>query len=206
LGDNAVMGLVQFGLLGVVLFSSIYGQTLLGFSPARAGVNALAMVIPLTLSAQVGGRWFDRSGVRGPVLTGLALSFVGLAIWTASLPSLSYWWQVPGMVLAGAGLGLTLSPTNTDGLGRVTPEERGQASGLIQTVRQLGGAFGVAVIGTVVVHASGHGAAHVGSHAAAVHRADAVTWGFGVATGAFALAFIAGWLLLGRSDNNQTAG
>jgi EmrB/QacA subfamily drug resistance transporter len=205
LGDNAVMGLVQFGLLGVALFSSIYGQTLLGFSPARAGVNALALVIPLTLSAQVGGRWFDRSGVRGPVLTGLALSFVGLAMWTASLPHLDYWWQVPGMIVAGAGLGLTVSPTNTDGLARVTSAERGQASGLIQTVRQLGGAFGVAVIGTVVVHASAHGTARVGSHAAAVHLADAITWGFGVATAGFALAFIAGWLLLGRNDNNQTA-
>ena len=197
-GDSVVMGLVQFGMLGVVLFSSIYGQNLLGYGPARAGVNALALVLPLTLAAQVGGRWFDRSGARSPVLAGLVLCVIGLTTWTASLPSLTFWWQVPGMAIAGIGLGLTISPTNTDGLSRVAPERRGQASGLIQTVRQLGGTLGVAIVGTVIVHVEAAQPKATSARAATQHMADSITWGFGVATTAFAVALVAGWFLLGR--------
>ena len=66
-GDAVVMGLVQFGLLGIVLYSSIYMQELLGFGPMAAGLATLPLILPLTLAAQVGGRWFDRAGVRSPV-------------------------------------------------------------------------------------------------------------------------------------------
>ena len=118
-GDAVVMGLVQFGLLGIVLYSSIYLQELLGFGPMAAGLAALPLILPLTVAAQVGGRWFDRAGVRAPVLAGLALCTVGIVAWLVALPALSYAWQIPGMLLVGVGLGLTLSPTNTDALGRV---------------------------------------------------------------------------------------
>jgi hypothetical protein len=198
LGDGAVMALVQFGLIGVTLFSSIYGQELMGFGPARAGVNSLPLILPLTVAAQVGGRWFDRTGARRPALTGLSLTVAGLVLWTAAIPHLTYWWQVPGMVLAGMGLGLTISPTNTDALGRVDERRRGQASGLVQTLRQLGSTFGIAVIGTVVVHRTAAGPQPGSPRAGALHAADAIAWGFGVATAAFALALVIGWFLLAR--------
>jgi MFS family permease len=118
-GDAVVMGLVQFGLLGIVLYSSIYLQELLGFGPMAAGLAALPLILPLTVAAQVGGRWFDRAGVRPPVLAGLVLCTLGIVAWLVALPALSYAWQIPGMLLVGVGLGLTLSPTNTDALGRV---------------------------------------------------------------------------------------
>ena len=85
------------------------------------------------------------------MLTGLTISLIGLVGWTATLPALTYSWQIPGMILTGFGLGLTISPTMTDGLSRVDAAQRGQASGLIQTVRQLGGTFGVAIIGAVIL-------------------------------------------------------
>jgi EmrB/QacA subfamily drug resistance transporter len=191
-GDAVVMGLVQFGLLGIVLYSSIYLQELLGFGPMAAGLAALPLILPLTLAAQVGGRWFDRAGVRAPVLVGMAVCTVGIVAWLLALPGLTYTWQVPGMVLVGVGLGLTLSPTNTDALGRVPDAERSQASGVVQTVRQLGGTLGVAVIGSVVL---GLGPALPGR----TGTADAIAAGFGVAAGAFALAVLAGFLLLGAA-------
>jgi EmrB/QacA subfamily drug resistance transporter len=194
LGDTAVMGLLQFGLLAVVLFSTLYLQDLLHFSPMQSGLAALPLILPITLAAQLGGRWFDRAGVRPPVLTGLSISLAGLVCWTATLPSLTYDWQIPGMILTGLGLGLTISPTMTDGLSRVGAEQRGQASGLIQTVRQLGGTFGVAVIGAVILSRT----AGFGSQNPELF-ADAVTVGFAIAAGVFALALVAGWILLGRT-------
>ena len=128
-GDAVVMGLVQFGLLGIVLYSSIYLQELLGFGPMAAGLAALPLILPLTVGAQIGGRWFDRAGVRAPVLAGLALCTVGIVAWLVALPALSYAWQIPGMLLVGVGLGLTLSPTNTDALGRVPDAERSPGLG-----------------------------------------------------------------------------
>ena len=78
LADVAVNGLVQFGLLAAVLHSSLYLQDLLHFSPLSTGLAVLAMVLPITVAAQLGGRWFDRSGVRPPVLAGLTISTLGM--------------------------------------------------------------------------------------------------------------------------------
>ncbi|MEJ2865465.1 MFS transporter [Actinomycetospora flava] len=196
-GDSAVMAFVQFGLLGIVLYSSIYLQELLAFGPMQAGLAVLPLILPLTVAAQVGGRWYDRSGVRGPVLTGLVLCAVGTVVWLLALPGLDYALQTPGMALVGLGLGLTLSPTNTDALSRVGATERTQASGVVQTVRQLGGTLGIAVIGAVVIAADddlpGRTAAPSG-----------IAAGFWVAAGAFALAAVVGGLLLARRSPRPT--
>jgi EmrB/QacA subfamily drug resistance transporter len=192
--DLGVAFAIQFGLLAVVLFASLYLQDLLGFSPVRTGLAVLPFILPITLAAQIGGRWYDRAGVRPPVLTGLALSIVGLIVWTVALPKLSYPAQIPGMVLLGFGLGLTVSPNNTDALGRGTAEERPQASGLLQTARQLGGTLGVAIIGTIVLSVE-----HRGTRAPVrQHAADAITYGFLAATVAFVIALAIGWWLLSR--------
>lgn len=200
LGDVVVLGLVQFGLLAVVLYASLYQQDLLGLSPIAAGAGVLPLIVPLAAAAQLGGRWYDRAGVRAPVLIGLAVSAVGLASWAASLPALTYGLQVPGMVVTGLGLGLVMSPTNTDALGRVAAAERSQAAGLVQTVRQLGGTLGVAVVGAIVL-----GLESAGTRAASPQSAaDAITAGFACAAAVFVLAFVAGLRLLPRTRITDT--
>ncbi len=194
LADSAVMGLLQFALVPIVLYTSLYAQNLLGFSPVMAGVAALPLVLPITLAAQIGGRWFDRAGVRKPVLIGLAVATVGVVVRAIALPSLSYWPSVPGMVLMGLGLGLTISPTNTDSLNRVAGPERGQASGLVQTARQLGGTFGLAVVGAVIAAFAPTSASPSGAH----QTAHAFEVGFLVAAAAVAIALLAGWRYLAR--------
>jgi fucose permease len=98
------------------------------------------------------------------------------------------------MILLGFGIGLVMSPTNTDALSRVTAHQRSQASGIVQTVRQLGGTLGVAIIGAIVL-----GFEHRGTQAGTVqHAADAITIGFLCAAAAFVLALFAGWRLLAR--------
>jgi fucose permease len=125
------------------------------------------------------------------VLTGLAIATTGLAMWTLALPYLTYTLQLPGMLLTGFGIGLIISPTNTDALGRVPAADRSQASGLVQTMRQLGGTLGVAVIGAVIAAAD---------DLPGVQRsADAITVGFAAAAATFALALVCGHRLLART-------
>ncbi len=191
-GDVAVAGCVQFGLLGVVLYGSLYLQDLLGLGPIRTGLAVLVFIIPFAGAAQIGGRWYDAYGVRRPVLVGLSIAVVGLAGWTAALPTLGYAWQVPGMLVTGAGLGLAMSPTNTDALGRIEATQRNQASALVQTANQLGGTMGVAIIGAIVTSY----AARATRGPSAQHAANAVTAGFLGATVAFAVALAVGFRLL----------
>jgi hypothetical protein len=126
------------------------------------------------------------------VLAGLTISTLGLLAWTLALPHLSYPLQVPGMILTGFGLGLTISPTNTDALSRVGAADRSQASGVLQTVRQLGGTLGVAVVGAVVLGFEHRGTQGPDAQAAA----DAIAAGFAVSTAAFAVALLVATRLL----------
>src|SRR6202008_1628393 len=110
------MGLVQFGLLGVVLYSSIYLQELLGFGPMAAGLAALPLILPLTLAAQIGGRWFDRAVLLSPVLGGMGVCTLGMVAWLVALPALTYTWHIPGTLLVALCPGLTLSSCKTGAL------------------------------------------------------------------------------------------
>ena len=121
----------------------------------------------------------------------------GTVAWLLALPGLTCVWQVPGMIAVGLGLGLTLSPTNTDALGRVSDRERSQASGVVQTVRQVGGTLGIAVIGSVVLLLNPHAEDRV-------LTADAIAAEFGCAAIAFAVAVLVGSWLLTRSASRRS--
>jgi MFS family permease len=164
----------------------------------KSGLGSLPLILPLAAAAQIAGRWYDRAGVRPAVLTGLALTVGGISAWAASLPQLSYSPQLPGMIVTGFGLGLLISPTNTDALGRVEVAERSQASGLMQTVRQLGGTLGIAVIGALVL-------LYQGTDTSRQHSANAITVGFiGAAVGAL-LALVVGWRLLSAQRVSESS-
>ena len=188
------LALVQFALLAAILFSTLYLQDLLHMSPMRAGLATLPLILPIAVAAQIGGRWYDRAGNRPPVLTGLATATLGMMFWALAMPHLDYALQLPGMIITGFGLGLVFSPTNTDALSRVSSAERSQASGIVQTARQLGGTLGVAVIGSVVL-----GIEHeVTRTPIPQHAADAITVGFWIAAAVFALALVCAATLLSR--------
>jgi putative glutamine amidotransferase len=117
----------------------------------QAGVRMLPMLLPVLVVVHVAGRLYDRVGVRRPVLIGTALATVGMfvqagAAWMQSYPVLAV-----GMALLGTGVGFVMSPTNVDSMSRAGPAHRAQASGLVQTIRQIGGTLGVAVVGSTIL-------------------------------------------------------
>ena len=184
--DSSILAGVQFALVGASVFGAIWSQQVLGFSAIRAGVAMLPLTIPLLFVAPLSGRLYDRVGPR-PLLTAGALAIgVGLAWLGWHLPKHEYWWLVPGYIVMGAGIGLTMSPGTTDALGAAQPGERSQASGIVQTVRQIGGVIGIAVLGAIV--------AHVSAVAPPQTRIDAATDGVAAAywTGAGVMILMAG--------------
>lgn len=195
LGNVIVLGLFQFALLATVVFGSLYLQDILGLNPSRAGFMILAFVLPIMAAAQLGGWWYDRNGVRAPVLSGLALTVIGVLTWAAAVWQRQHAMLLPGMILSGFGLGLVASPGYTDALGRIDPARRGQASGVIQTVRQIGGILGVLTIGSVIISITGGGISTAPTELAA----HAVAIGFVVAATVFAAAWGVGAIILPRS-------
>jgi EmrB/QacA subfamily drug resistance transporter len=149
-GNNAVLFLVQFSLVGMTVFGAIFVQDILGFSSIEAGLSLLAVTLPLLVLAPVSGGIYDRIGPRGLVTLGCAMAGAGL-IWTAAvLEKESYPWMVPGYIFIGVGIGLVMGPSNTDAMNAAAAEFRAQAQGVIQTVRQVGATIGLAIMGVVV--------------------------------------------------------
>jgi MFS family permease len=147
--DNVVLGLVQFALTGITVFGAIYVQDLLGFTPIEAGLSLLPLTLPLLLLAPRAGRIYDRVGPRVLVAAGAAL-LGGSLVWAGLvLDQLDYWWLVPAYVVSGLGLAMVMTPASTDAMNTAPSALRGEASGVMQTMRQVGGTVGLAIMGTV---------------------------------------------------------
>jgi EmrB/QacA subfamily drug resistance transporter len=152
--DSAVLAGVQFALVGASVFGAVWSQQVLGFSAIHAGVAMLPLTVPLLFVAPLGGRIYDRLGPGPLLVTGALLIGGGLGWLGWHLHLREYWWLVPGYIAMGTGIGLTISPGTTDALGAAVPQQRSQASGIVQTVRQVGGVIGIAVLGAIVAHVS----------------------------------------------------
>jgi hypothetical protein len=148
--DAITIACMQFAMTGLVIAGSLYAQDVLGFTPTQAGLSLLPMLAPVILVVHVAGRWYDRAGVRAPASWGTALATAGMLVQATGAWMRSYPVMAAGMFVLGLGIAFTMSPTNTDALGRVPHSERGQVSGLVQTLRQVGGSVGVAVVAATV--------------------------------------------------------
>ena len=148
--DAITIACMQFAMTGLVIAGSLYAQDVLGFTPTQAGLSLLPMLAPVILVVHVAGRWYDRAGVRAPASWGTAMATAGMLVQAAGAWMRSYPVMAAGMFILGLGIAFTMSPTNTDALGRVPHADRGQVSGLVQTLRQVGGSVGVAVVAATV--------------------------------------------------------
>ena len=142
---------MQFSMNGLVIFGSAYMQVVLGFEPFKAGLALLPMLVPILVVVHIAGRLYDRVGIRVPALIGTGLATLGMGVQAVAAPMQSYMLLAAGMAVLGTGLGFVMSPTNVDAMSRAGAEHRAQASGLLQTFRQIGGTLGVAVVGASIL-------------------------------------------------------
>jgi DHA2 family multidrug resistance protein len=141
-----------FGLYGGVLIFPLFTQSILGFSPTQTGVAMMPGGLATAAMALVCGRLLSgergRIDPRALILGGMALMLV--AMWTLGHLSTSAGEADAryALIIRGLALGLLFTPINNVAFGSIKPEEAQQASGLINLARQLGGSFGIAVLGS----------------------------------------------------------
>ncbi|WP_084700878.1 MFS transporter [Cryptosporangium arvum] len=143
-------------LLGFIFLGSLLMQQELGYSPATTGVAWLATTATIFVAAMGGARLAARVPVRALLVTGLTLTVVA-ALWlTRATPDSAYvTGLLPAFLLAGVGFGLCGPAIQISALTGVSRSEAGLVSGLVETMREVGGAAGVALVATVLVSGSG---------------------------------------------------
>lgn len=154
---NVVSASMYFGVFGSIFFLAQYLQIAPPRTPLHAGVLTLAWTLMPMVIAPIAGAITDRVGGGRLMALGLFLQAIGLAwINLEASADTPYSQLVGGMLVAGAGMGFAIAPTAAVVLGAVGPEHRGKASGANTTVREIGGALGIAVLSSVF---TAHGSA-----------------------------------------------
>ncbi len=145
-GNGAVFCLFA-GLAGAVFFMAQFLQVSLADSPLQAGVRMLPWTATVFFVAPMAGRQVSRTGERPLAAAGLTMQAIGMG-WIALVAGahVAYGELVAPLVIAGTGASMAIPAIQNAVLGAVAPSEIGQASGAFNTTRQLGGAFGVAVM------------------------------------------------------------
>ncbi|HYG96438.1 MAG TPA: MFS transporter [Solirubrobacterales bacterium] len=149
--DNIILFLLMIPFVPLFFFASMYAQISLGESASETGLYLLIFFAGFATASQWGGKMLDRAGARAPMVIGCAVAAVGFYLWGKSLTELSVSDQWYYIVIAGAGVGLVLSPANTDALNRVPRSRYGEATGITQTVRNFGSSLGLAILGSILI-------------------------------------------------------
>jgi predicted MFS family arabinose efflux permease len=142
----AVLTAAAFAHLALV---SLWLQSVLGLSPIRAGLVALPLSLAAFTVSVTAGRFLHGGSPARPVGGGLALIGLGALLMTAVDATSGPWALVPGLVVAGLGVGLATPVLVSATLAVQPPHRAGVGSAAVNTFRQLGLAIGLAVLGTV---------------------------------------------------------
>jgi EmrB/QacA subfamily drug resistance transporter len=178
---NVAMFFLSGTLMSAIFFMAQFQQAVLGADPLIAGLRLLPWGIAVVAGARSAVVLAARFGDAAAVALGLAVQAAGLA-WIARIadPGMAYAGMIPPMILAGAGFAVAVTVAQKAVVGAVAMPDIGKASGTLSTIRQLGGAVGVAL--TVAVFA------RAGSHTTPM----AFSQGFAAATGVAAMLSLAG--------------
>jgi MFS transporter, DHA2 family, multidrug resistance protein len=139
-----------FTLFGVIFLLTQYFQFVLGYSPLEAGVRLLPLAATIMVVAPISARIVERVGTKVVVATGLAIVAVSIFSFAQLDASTGYeniFWR---LMLFAVGFGLTQAPATESIMGSLPLAKAGVGSAMNDTTRQVGGALGVAIIGSVL--------------------------------------------------------
>jgi len=146
---SAAIMVTFFSMFGSIFLLTQYFQFVLGYSPFETGVRLLAFAIPMMILAPLSAKFVERLGTKVVVVTGLGLITTGLALSTGLTTTSSYFEIAWRMVIMASGMALTMAPATTSIMGSLPLAKAGVGSAVNDTTRQMGGAVGVAVVGSV---------------------------------------------------------
>jgi EmrB/QacA subfamily drug resistance transporter len=139
-------------------YQSLWLQSVLGLSAIKAGLVVLPCAASAFIVSGQVGRFLHRTSPRWMVGTGLLVIGIGALAQTVIRESSSWPVVIPGLVLVGVGAGLAMASLTSTAMSAVPPEQAGMAGGALSAFRQLGYAFGIAVLGEVFDSGLSHGA------------------------------------------------
>ncbi|HEV7495573.1 MFS transporter [Baekduia sp.] len=148
--SDATMLLLAAALFGVFFFCTLYLQQVLGYNALKTGVAYLPLSFTIIASSTIASGVVDRLTPKPVLVGGLLISTVGFVLFTRLQAHGDYAGRVlPAMVVMGIGLGMSFVPVTIAATTGVAAEDSGLASGLLNTVQQVGGSLGLAVLSAV---------------------------------------------------------
>jgi EmrB/QacA subfamily drug resistance transporter len=150
-GANTVMLLVALAMFGVFFFNSLFLQRILHYSAIETGATFLPMTVLIVLIAPVAGKFSDRVGSRWLMGAGLIFLSASLLSFSTLGVGSTFWDVLPGLILGGIGMSLAMTPTTAAAMGSVPVDKAGVGSAVLNSMRQVGGSLGIAVMGAIVV-------------------------------------------------------
>ncbi len=147
---SGTITLTFFALFGSLFLMTQYWQLVHGYSPLQAGVRLLPQAMTMMIVAPLSARLVELAGTKRVVLTGLTLIMVGLGLLSFIAPATPYVVVISFMIIMSAGMGMTMAPATESVMGSLPREKAGVGSAINDTTRQVGGALGVAIIGSAV--------------------------------------------------------
>jgi EmrB/QacA subfamily drug resistance transporter len=147
---SASITLVFFALMGTIFFLTTYIQSVLGYTPLQAGVRIVPVSAAMILGAGLSTKIVARIGTRAIVAVGLAL--VGAALLLLAQANVDSGYGIVAAVLAlmGLGMGFAMAPATDSVMSSVPLEKASVGSAMNDTTRMVGGALGVAVLGSIL--------------------------------------------------------
>ncbi len=149
-GANVVILMVGLAMFGVFFFVSLYMQNILGFSAVQAGAAFLPMTVLIILVAPIAGKLSDRIGSRWLMTGGMTLLGIQLLYYSTLGVDATFWDLLPALLIGGVGMSLTMTPSAAAIIGSVPTDKAGVGSAVMNSMRQVGGSIGVALIGAII--------------------------------------------------------
>ncbi|MEP6477492.1 MAG: MFS transporter [Actinomycetota bacterium] len=149
---NAVAFSVSLGMFSTFFFLSLYMQNpfLHDYTAFQTGLRFLPMTLMIVVTAPNAGRYASTHGSRAPMTYGLLLAGGGLLALSNIAADTSYWVMFPIFAIMGHGMGATMAPMTAAVMNSVGPERAGLGSAMTNTSREVGGVFGIALLGTLL--------------------------------------------------------
>jgi EmrB/QacA subfamily drug resistance transporter len=156
-GGGLVLMLAAAGsIFGLFLLCSLYLQNVLGMGPLATGLAFIPLAVAAGIGAHAAGHVIARHGVRGPLGGAFAVAAAGMILLSRVGENGSYLRDVlPGMLVAGLGLGVAVVSVSMAILAGTRDGEAGMLSGLNSTGHEIGGTLGIAIFSTIAAGSSG---------------------------------------------------
>jgi EmrB/QacA subfamily drug resistance transporter len=147
---NSVAFSISLGMFGTFFFMSLYFQSILGYGPFAAGLRFLPLTGMIVIAAPLAGRYASKFGSRVPMTIGPLLAGGGLLLLSRVGLHTPFSLIFPVFMMMGLGMGMTMTPMTAAVMNAVGPQRAGMGSAMTNTSREVGGVFGIALLGTLL--------------------------------------------------------